>query len=332
MRTVASIALILLLTVARAAAEETRARFGVQLAPENASYGEIVETFRLIEELGYDTAWLNDHFIPVTSDKENSHFESWTLLAALATQTQRVRIGILVTGNTYRHPAVLAKMATTVDHISRGRLDFGIGAGWEEFEHRAYGIPFYTAKERAERLDEALKVITLLWRADHPSFDGKYYQLRDAPFAPKPLQQPNPPIVIGGQGKKWIMPIIARYADEWNVPVGVGRKGMKERLEFVREECKRLNRAPCVREVSVFLPLANITSIPLAGDATRLGARLLYGKRISRSVLAGSPDEIKAMIQEYVDAGATSIIITTRPSLNRDLMRRFAAEIMPAFR
>ncbi|MGH7818914.1 MAG: LLM class flavin-dependent oxidoreductase, partial [Candidatus Binatia bacterium] len=177
------LALAIPVATAAAAGEVT---FGVQMAPENAGYEEILETAQLVEKLGYDHFWLNDHFMPVIGDKEGTHFESWTLLAAIAAETERVRIGILVSGNTYRHPAVLAKIATTVDHVSHGRLNFGIGAGWEEFEHEAYGIPFYTAKERAERLGEALEVITRLWRDEHPSFDGRYYTLRNAPFSPKP--------------------------------------------------------------------------------------------------------------------------------------------------
>jgi alkanesulfonate monooxygenase SsuD/methylene tetrahydromethanopterin reductase-like flavin-dependent oxidoreductase (luciferase family) len=227
---------------------------------------------------------------------------------------------------------VLAKMATTVDYISHGRLNFGIGAGWEEYEHRAYGIPFYTAKERTERLAEALEVITELWAGGHPTFEGKYYQLYQAPFAPQPLQQPHPPIVVGGQGKKWLMPIVARYADEWNVPVGVTPDGIRKRLQIIQQECKRINRSPCVTGVSVFLPLVNLTNVPLAGPATRLGARVLAGDKIARSVLAGSADDIKAKIQEYLDAGATSVIVTTRPALNHDLMRRFSTDVMPAFR
>ncbi len=307
-------------------------RFGVQMAPEDVTYEQVLETARLVDQLGYDSFWLNDHFIPILGDKDRPHLESWIVLAALAPQVERIRLGILVTGNTYRHPAVLAKMATTVDQISRGRLDFGIGAGWEEFEHRAYGIPFYTAKERSKRLAEALEVITRLWRDDHPSYDGAYYDLSKAPFAPKPAQRPHPPIVVGGQGKQWIMPIVARYADEWNVPVGIPPEGMRERLAFLREECQRIGRSPCVSGVSVFLPLANISDVPLAGAATRLGARVLYDERAATSVLAGSAEEITQKIRTFTDAGATHVIITTRPAINHDLMRRFATEIVPAFR
>lgn len=324
--------MVLLLLPVMATAGGPPIQFGVQIAPEDATYEEILATWKLAEDLGYDSVWLNDHFMPLTGDKDLPHFEAWTMLTALATQTQRIRIGILVSGNTYRHPAVLAKMATTVDHISHGRLNFGIGAGWAEFEHHAYGIPFYTAQERTERLGETLAVITELWGTSHPTFNGKYYQLLEAPFAPKPLQQPHPPIVIGGQGKKWLMPLVARYADEWNVSVGVTPQGLRKRVEIIRAECQRINRSPCVRGVSVFLPLLNMTNLPFAETATRLGVRMTAGNKVARSVLAGSVDDIKARIQQYVDAGATGVIITTRPALNHDIMRRFAAEVIPAFR
>jgi len=325
----ALLAVLLALPLVATAADEIT--FGVQIAPEG-SYDEIVRTAKLVEELGYDHFWLNDHFMPIMGDKDGANFESWTLLSALAAETQRLRLGILVTGNTYRHPAVLAKMATTVDHVSRGRLNFGIGAGWEEFEHKAYGIPFYSAKERSERLGEALEVITRLWRDEHPSFTGKYYSLSEAPFAPKPVQKPHPPIIVGGQGKQWIMPLVARYADEWNAAVGLSPADVRERIATLRTECERLGRTPCVKSVSAFLPLANITNIPLAGAATRLGARILVDERAAVSVLAGSAEDIQARIREYVDAGVTSIIITTRPSMNHDLMRRFITEIAPGVR
>ena len=324
----ALLAVLLALPLVAAADEIT---FGVQIAPE-ASYDEIVRTAKLCEELGYDHFWLNDHFMPIMGDKDGANFESWTLLSALAAETQRIRLGILVTGNTYRHPAVLAKMATTVDHVSRGRLNFGIGAGWEEFEHKAYGIPFDTAKERSERLGEALEVITRLWRDEHPSFTGRYYSLSEAPFSPKPVQKPHPPIIVGGQGKQWIMPLVARYADEWNAAVGLSPADVRERIATMRAECERLGRSPCVKSVSAFLPLANITNIPLAGAATRLGARILVDERAATSVLAGSAEDIQARVREFVDAGVTSIIITTRPSLNHDLMRRFMAEVVPGVR
>jgi F420-dependent oxidoreductase-like protein len=332
-RTIAAAALCTAAVAGTAgAAERAPLRFGIQTPQEDTTWEDVRTTWREAEQLGFDEAWLFDHFVPIIGDTDGPALEGWSLLSALALDTSRMRIGILVTGNTYRHPAVLAKIATTVDHVSAGRLNFGIGAGWFEPEHTAYGIPFYTAKERAERLGEALEVISRLWTADHPSFDGRYYKLVKAPFAPKPVQRPHPPIVIGGKGKKWTMPLVAKYADEWNAPTGVSPAGLKSRLALVREECQRIGRTPCDLRVSVFLPLVNITDVPLAAPVTRLGARLLYGKRVATSVLAGSADEIAARIQEFVDAGATSVIVSLRPPFDRKLMRRFATEVIPRFR
>jgi hypothetical protein len=134
----------------------------------------------------------------------------------------------------------------------------------------------------------------------HPTYNGKYYQLFEAPFAPKPVQQPHLPIVVGGQGEKWIIPIVARYADEWNVPVGVTPAALKQRLQFVREECRRLERSPGARDVSVFLPLANITNIPLAGSATRLGAPSLTTSRRRSSVGRSRVDWVAALFSKKV--------------------------------
>jgi F420-dependent oxidoreductase-like protein len=306
--------------------------FGIQTAQEDTTWEEILGAWQAAERLGFDSAWAYDHFIPITGDENGPCLEGWTLLAALAARTERLKIGLLVTGNTYRNPALLAKAVTTVDHVSGGRVVLGIGAGWFETEHEAYGFPFHTARERAARLGEALEVITRLWTQDHPSFDGRYYDLVDAPFEPKPVQRPHPPILIGGQGKQWIMPLVARYADEWNVPIGIDADGIRERLALVRDECARIGRAQCDLEVSAFLVLANVTRVPLAGPLTRLGARLLYGERIASSVLAGSPRAIRARIQELVDAGATRIIVNVQPPFDHALLERFATEVMPAFR
>lgn len=307
-------------------------KFGIQTAQEQVTWSQLVDTWKAAEQAGYDSAWVFDHLIPITGDRDDSCLEAWTLLGALATQTQRIRIGALVTGNTYRNPALLAKMATTVDHISNGRLNFGIGAGWFEPEHRAFGFPFGTARDRAERLDEALQVITQLWSQSHASYSGKHYSIHEAPFAPAPVQKPHPPIVVGGQGKKWIMPLVARYADGWNAPIGMSPAGIRERREILRAECERVGRTPCDIEISVFLPLVNISSIPLAGPVTRLGARAVVPSKIAKNILAGSAEEIAGHIQGFVDAGVTHVILYLRPPFDRELMQRFATEVIPLFR
>jgi len=307
-------------------------RFGIQTPNQNVSWDDLLATWKEADALGFDSAWMFDHFIPIFGNQDGPCLEGWTALAALAAATQRIRLGVLVTGNTYRNPALLAKMATTVDQVSHGRLVLGIGAGWFERDHTAYGFPFGTPHERARKLEEALQVITKLWSEDHPSFTGKYYKLDHAPFAPPNVQKPHPPIVIGGQGEKWIVPLVARYADGWNAVVGVGPDGIRERRQIIADECRRVGRSPCPTEVSALVPLVAITSIPLAGPVVRLGARVVAGRRIARDVMADSPATIRERIQKYVDAGATEIILSLRPPFDRGLLRKFSQDIMPAFR
>jgi alkanesulfonate monooxygenase SsuD/methylene tetrahydromethanopterin reductase-like flavin-dependent oxidoreductase (luciferase family) len=175
-------------------------------------------------------------------------------------------------------------------------------------------------------------VISKLWNEDHPSFSGQYYSLKQAPFSPKNVQQPHPPIVVGGKGKKWIMPLVARYADAWNVPIGVTPKGIENRREIIRAECARIGRTPCDIEVQAFLVLYSITDVPFAGGAIRLGARMMEDKRVAQAILVGSPNEISERIQTYVDAGVTHIIMNIQPPYDPELLQRFAAEVMPKFR
>ena len=200
-------------------------KFSVQTGQQNIEWGELSETWQRIEALGYDGAWTIDHFLPTgTRDTEGPCMDGWVVLAALAAETKRLRLGTLVTGNLFRNPALLAKTATTIDQISGGRVDFGIGAGNNPREHEAYGWDFPSARERLDRLDEALQVIRLLWSDEEEvSFEGEYYSLNQAPFRPAPVQRPHPPIMVGGAGERRTLNIVARHADAWN-GVGNGRR------------------------------------------------------------------------------------------------------------
>src|SRR5688572_20041175 len=188
-------------------------RFGLFTSLTNSSWPSVLGLWRHAEATGWDAACVTDHFMPNTPDRVGDSLECWTTLAALGALVPRLRVGTIVVGNTYRHPAVVAKMAATVDVISGGRLLFGIGAGWQQNEHEAYGIPFGTVGERLARLDEACQVIKLLWTQPKTTFQGRFYQLADAPLMPKPVQQPHPELMIGGGGEKIMLRLVARHAD-----------------------------------------------------------------------------------------------------------------------
>src|SRR3954470_9160089 len=192
-------------------------RFGLKLAPQTTTVEELRAVWSLADQAGFDHVWNFDHFAAIVGDPEGDVFEGWTLLGAMAEATERVRIGCMVTGNTYRHPAVLAKMAVTVDHLSGGRLELGLGAAWAEIEHTMLDLEFGTVRQRIERLDEACELIALLFREQRSTYEGRYYQLREALANPKPVQQPGPPLWIGGSGEKRTLRVVAKHADVWNM-------------------------------------------------------------------------------------------------------------------
>jgi F420-dependent oxidoreductase-like protein len=195
-------------------------RIGLKLSPQDTDVAELRAIWQVADEAEFDHLWNFDHFAAIMGDPERDVLEGWTLLGAMAEATSRVRIGCMVTGNTYRHPAVLAKMAVTVDHLSGGRLELGIGAAWAELEHQMLGIEFGTAGRRVEWLDEACQVMKLLFTVERATFAGARYTLRDAISNPKPVQRPYPPFGIGGRGERKTLRVIAQHADVWNAPGG----------------------------------------------------------------------------------------------------------------
>jgi F420-dependent oxidoreductase-like protein len=311
-------------------------RFGLQAAPQQITVAELKEVWKEAEELGFDTLWVNDHLLPSVGPLDKENLDGWTTLAAIAATTSRVKIGALVTSNTFRHPAVLAKMATTVDHLSNGRLILGIGAGYLEREHQAYGIPLPAVKERAKRLEEALQVITKLWTADSTvSFKGQYYTLVDAPFMPKPIQRPHPPIMIGGTGEKRILPLVARYAQMWNIG-NLTPEEVAAKSKVLEEHCRKIGRNCAEIERSYLTPLyIKADPAEAQGFLEQIAkARGLSVDQARKSLLVGDLAAVRQQLQAYIDVGVTHFIIALRrPGLyDREGVRLFAKEVMPVFR
>jgi F420-dependent oxidoreductase-like protein len=316
-----------------AEAAKKKVRFGIQTPPEVADPEDLIKLWQEAEAWGYDTAWTFDHFIPISGNTKGPCLDGWMLLGTLAAKTAKIRIGCLVTGNTYRHPAVLAKMATTADHLSNGRLELGIGAGWFETEHTAYGIPFYTAKERARRLGEAVQIIRALWTQKETNFTGKYYQIKNAPFEPKPVQKPHPPLLIGGIGKQWTLPLVAQYADAWNL-LPTGPAQMADLLKTLNGYCEKYKR-DCTEIEKSYLTRLVITEDPQKINQTVQALaqlRRTSPEEAKAMILVGNVEDVKQQVQAYIDSGVTHIIIGQRQPYDRAGLQRFATEVIPAFR
>lgn len=191
-------------------------RFGLDVSQHQLTWDEILERTRLAEDAGFDGAWVFDHFSALYADPDGPCLEGWTLLAALAAATSRIRLGTLVTGMTHRLPSILATEVVTVDHISSGRVECAVGAAWNVEEHSELGIPFPSIAERMDRLEEGIRVLKLLMSGERVSFAGEHYHLDEALYRPRPIQQPHPPIWIGGTGRERLLPIAGRHADVWH--------------------------------------------------------------------------------------------------------------------
>jgi len=246
---------------------------------------------------GWDGMWLADHFMPNEADTSTPWPEAWTTLAALAPQVPSIRLGTLVTGNTYRHPAVLAKMAATVDHISGGRLVLGIGSGWQENEHQQYGIEFGTVRQRLDRLEEACAMIKSLFNEPSANFEGRFYTLKDATLEPKPLQ-PNLPLMVGGGGEKVTLRITARYADEWNVWGTV--ETMIHKMKILDRHCEDIGRDPKNIQRSA-------VALLFLSDDDRFIQQIR--ETVDRALIAGNLAEVQDTVKAYQEAGVDELLV-----------------------
>jgi F420-dependent oxidoreductase-like protein len=273
--------------------------FGVKTAPQNTTYDGMLRVWREADAIPtIEHAWDFDHFIPLGPDPTGTCLEGWTLLAALAAQTERLRVGVMVTGNTYRHPAVLANMGATLDIISRGRLDFGIGAGWNETESEMYGIPLPPPGPRIRALGEACEVIRRLWTEDYADFDGAFYSLKRARCEPKPVQKPYPPFVIGGGGEQLTLRVVARYADVWNC-AGGSVETFQHKSAVLDEHCRAIGRDPATIRRSMQFPT----------DYDNLAVT-------------------RELIHPYIEAGASHLILTLRAPYPDGIVRRLADQVV----
>jgi F420-dependent oxidoreductase-like protein len=228
-------------------------RFAFKTSPQNTTWEDILTVWRAADDIEvFESGWTFDHFYPIFSDPTGPCLEGWLTLTALAQATKRLRMGVLVTGMPYRHPAVLANMAATLDIISGGRLELGIGAGWNEEEAGAYGIDLGTLTERFDRFDEACEVITGLLTDRTTTFDGRYFQLRDAYCEPKAVQRPHPPICIGGTGERRTLPAVARWAQHWNHP-GASPSDWLAKRQVLEACCAEIGRDPSEITTSMHL-------------------------------------------------------------------------------
>lgn len=258
-------------------------KFGVVTGQHQLSWNQIVEQWQLAESLVFDSVWLFDHFMALYGNPEGPCLEASTLLAALALKTSRIKIGVLVYGNTHRHPAIFAKEMVTVDHISDGRLILGIGTGWNEREHEAYAMPFPGAGDRVEMLEESLQIIESLFTEPRTTFNGKHYQLVEAPFAPKPIQA-KLPILIGGRRPR-MLKLIARHADYWDS--SSSPEELRERLLQIGVHCREIGRDPREITASVSLGADQIENAATFAGTVRAyraagAGQLLYDFPISR--------------------------------------------------
>lgn len=296
---------------------------------QGASYDDLLAVAQTAERLGYGAFFRSDHFLAMGGDGLPGPTDAWTTLAGIARETSAIRLGTLMTSATFRQPGVLAIQAAQVDQMSRGRLELGLGSGWFEEEHTAYGIEFPSTAERFDRYAEQLAIITGLWQTPQGQtfdFAGKHYQLTDSPALPKPVQSPRPPLLLGGSGKKRTPQLAATYANEFNVPFG-SLKQNQQQFGRVRDACQAIGRDPDDLTYSSALVLCcGQTEAEVERRAAAIGRE---PAELRENGLAGTPDEVIAKIKQFAEAGSARIYLQTLDLGDLDHLELVAAEVMP---
>ena len=307
-------------------------RFGIVVwnTPQVGSYGyDMIRKFALEgERLGFESFWLADHFVAV--NPSDPYYECYTVLSALATETERIRLGPLVTCVAYRNPAVLAKITATLDVISRGRLEFALGAGWDQAEYNAYGINFPPPSVRVEQVEEALQIITKMWTETESSFDGKHFSIRKAVNEPKPLQKPHPPIWLGARGNRMLW-LVAKYADGWNLDTAYTPDIFRKKLNTLTEHCESLGRD--IRSIRKSVG-HEIVIAKTEGEVKQLVNRSCarYGlerENYLNETLVGTPDQIVQKLRKYVELGVELVVCSFVDWQSLKPIELFSEQVVP---
>ena len=296
-----------------------------------ATYDTLLAAARATEAAGFSAFFRSDHYLAFSGDGLPGPTDAWVTLAGLARETERIRLGTLVTAVTFRRPGPLAISVAQVDQMSGGRVDIGLGTGWFDDEHHAYGVPFPPLKERFEMLEEQLEILTGLWRTpvgDRFDFDGAHYQLRGSPALPKPVQDGGPPIIVGGGGQHKTPRLAARFASEFNLPFSP--KGFfTEQAGRVREACRAIERDPDELTYSAALTVCvGENTAEVERRASAIGQDV---DQLRRSGVCGTPTEAIATLEAWADAGAQRIYLQVLDLDDLDHIALLGAEVLPAF-
>ena len=301
-----------------------KAEFALFSPQAALSYQMLLERAKLAEKLHYHSIWLVDHMW-TRGMPDLDHPECLTLMSALAAQTEKLRIGTLVMCNSYRNPALLAKSLTTIDHISKGRLEVGIGAGWMDEEYKAYGYEFPPIGVRLKQLEEGLQILKKMFTEKKASFSGQYYKIEDASNNPQPLQKPHPPITIGGSGEKVMLKLVAKYADRWNCPAGYD--SFEHKLDVLKQHCRAVGRDFATINISEQILICLGKDAETAEHQWKVAQRLPFAK----TGIKGTPKEIVALLNDRVKKGVRLFTIFFGDFGQPPTLELFSKEVMPAF-
>lgn len=295
-----------------------------------AQWKTAVDIATLAEDLGYDSIWVYDHFHNVPKPAHESVFECWTTIAAISQKTSRIRLGQMVGCNSYRNPGLLAKITSTVDVISDGRLDWGIGAGWYESEYKGYGYEFAKPSDRIGMLKETVEIVKSMWTNAETTYDGKFYKMSRAQCDPKPLQQPTPPVWIGGGGEQLTLKVVAQHADVSNF--GSSLEEFVKKRSILQTHCAAIGRD----EDSIRKTISSEVFIrETEKEIIEAGSKNLWGESAESwrsKALVGTPDQVSEKIQKYLDAGCTGFIPWCPDYPSTETLELFAKKVIPHFR